>query len=186
MKLIPGTKVRATENYESKKEKWLMQAASDHELSRAGLRVAIGIGLHMNRKQHMMAWPGYGRLAKLLRMSRTTVFRGVSDLEERKHLRVVRSKNGTRHAPNHYHVNISRIEGVTPAVTGVTPVGTRVLPPGVPEPMNEPMREPTIRKKREEYKFGGRGRRKSVRLIGQPKQPGLAEKAQEIARGAPG
>jgi hypothetical protein len=180
MKIIRGTKIRATENYESKKEKWLLQVAADSDLSRAGLRVAIGIAMHMNRKQYMLAWPGYGRLAKLLRMGRTTVFRGVTDLEARKHMRVVRSKNGAKHAPNHYHMNISRIDGVPPVGTGVPPVGTRVFPPGVPEPLSEPMREPTIRGREdilffkesthtEEKRLGEEERVENRHHLGQPK-----------------
>jgi hypothetical protein len=37
MRVIAGTKIRAIENYESKKEKWLLQVAADSELS-AGAR----------------------------------------------------------------------------------------------------------------------------------------------------
>src|SRR5215467_4538788 len=105
MGLIAGTKIRAIENYESKKENWLVQIAADPKLSRAGLRVAIAIGLHMNRKQHMLAWPGFSRLARILRVDRKTARNGVKDLEARGHMRVVRSRNGSKNNPNHYHPN---------------------------------------------------------------------------------
>lgn len=39
MKVIPGTKFRAIENYESKKEKWLLQVASDPEAFARGAGV---------------------------------------------------------------------------------------------------------------------------------------------------
>ena len=113
MGLIAGTRIRAIENYESKKERWLVQVAADSELSRAGLRVAIATGVHMNRKQHMLAWPGFGRLAKILGIQRRAVIKGVKALEQRGHMRVVRSRNGSKNNPNHYHLNILRT-GVVP------------------------------------------------------------------------
>src|SRR5262249_17733769 len=55
MGLIAGTKIRAIENYESKKERWLIQVAADTELPAGALRVAIAISQHMNRKQRLLA-----------------------------------------------------------------------------------------------------------------------------------
>jgi DNA-binding MarR family transcriptional regulator len=95
-----GTKVRAIENYESKKEKWLMQVMADTELPAGALRVSFCIAVHMNRKQHMLAWPGLGKLQKLLGIDRSTVIRGVKALEARGHLRVVRSRTGAKNHPN--------------------------------------------------------------------------------------
>jgi hypothetical protein len=43
MRVIASTNFRAIENYESKKEKWLLQVATDSELSAGALRVAIAI-----------------------------------------------------------------------------------------------------------------------------------------------
>jgi hypothetical protein len=147
VKVIPGTKIRAIENYESKKESWLLQVASDTELPAGALRVAVAIGLHMNRKQRLLAWPGFTRLQKLLGIGLSTVIRGVKALERRDHMRVVRSRNGRKNNPNHYHPNIWRT-GVLSAVTvGTVTDDTRVLSAVTPEPMNEPMREPTIRRK---------------------------------------
>jgi hypothetical protein len=74
MRVIASTNFRAIENYESKKEKWLLQVATDSELSAGALRVAIAIGLHMNRKQRLLAWPGFGRLQKLLDITAAQLF----------------------------------------------------------------------------------------------------------------
>jgi len=168
MKVIAGTKVRATQKYEAKKEMWLVQAASDPGLCRAGLRVAMGIAVHLNRKQNLLAWPGYGRLAQMLHMSRTTVRRGVDDLEARKHLRVTRSRTGKKNDANHYHINIWELGGVPPGVTRVPPVGHRVCPPGVLEPMKEPTNEPLIRRSEEEIRIVGRGGKEAFNPLGQP------------------
>jgi hypothetical protein len=160
MRFIAGTKVRAIENYESRKERWLVQTANDPKLSRAGLRVAIAIGIHMNRKQNLLAWPGYGRLAKILGVGRTTAIAGVKALEQRGHMRVVRSRNGSKNAPNHYHPNLWTTQTpnngvVTTSRPGGVQIDTRVVTQGVPEPMNEPMREPLKRRKEESVWRGG-------------------------------
>jgi hypothetical protein len=154
MKDVSRTVVRAKQNYEDKKEKWLLQVASDPDLPRAGHRVAIAIGVHMNRKQNLLAWPGYGRLAKLLGVSHTTAVNGVSALERAKHLRVVRVRQGTKNCPNHYHPNLwitqEATEGVVTTSRSSSHNGvTRVVTTGLPEPTNEPTREPlSIRKER--------------------------------------
>jgi hypothetical protein len=153
MTVILGTKIRAIENYESKKEKWLVQVASDAELSRAGLRVAVAIGLHMNRKQRLLAWPGFGRLAKILGIQRRAVIKGVKDLETRDHMRVVRSRNGSKNNPNHYHPNIWRTGVVSDRTLGGVNLNTRVVSNRTPEPMNEPTREPTIRRREDTLSF---------------------------------
>lgn len=49
MRLISGTKLRAKQNYEDQKEKWLLQVTSDHSLSAGDVRTAFAISLHMNR-----------------------------------------------------------------------------------------------------------------------------------------
>jgi hypothetical protein len=145
MRVIASTNFRAIENYESKKEKWLLQVAADSELSAGALRVAVGIGLHMNRKQRLLAWPGFGRLQKLLGIHRDTVRRNVKALEARGHVRVVRSRNGRKNNPNHYHPNIWRTEvGAATHLGRCTDapwVGAALHPEPMSEPMNEPMKE---------------------------------------------
>jgi hypothetical protein len=184
MQVIAGTKIRAIENYESKKEKWLVQVAADPNLSRAGLRVAIGIGLHMNRKQHMLAWPGLGRLAKILCVNRSTVVRGVKDLEVSGHMRVVRSRNGAKNNANHYHMNIWRTGGGATAAPGGAAYDTRVVRHMTPEPMNEPMKEPLIRKISGGNKIGGRG--SGTNPLAQPKPPWTTPRLEEITGTAEG
>jgi hypothetical protein len=159
MRVIAGTNFRAIENYESKKEKWLLQVAADPELSAGALRVAIGIGLHMNRKQRLLAWPGYGRLQKLLGVHYDTIRRGVKALEARGHLRVVRSRNGRKNNPNHYHPNIWRTEVGAATHRGMCTPAQRVGAALHTEPMNEPMKEPLIRRISTGFKngLGGRG-----------------------------
>jgi hypothetical protein len=195
MKLILGTKIRATENYESKKEKWLVQVASDGELSRAGLRAAIGIAMHMNRKQRLLAWPGFGRLAKVLGIQRRAVIKGVKDLEARDHMRVVRSRNGTKNNPNHYHPNIWRTGVVSDRTLAGVNLDTRVVSNRTPEPMNEPTREPTIRRREdilsfkdstltEDKRLGEEEKVENPHHLGQPKQPELVERIFGSARSA--
>ena len=145
MTVIPGTKIRAIENYEAKKEKWLLQVASDPAIRAKALRAAIGIGLHMNRKQRLLAWPGFNRLASILGMDRRAVIRGVKQLEALGHMRVVRSRNGSKNNPNHYHPNIWGTGVVSERPLPSVKLTTRVVSNRPPEPMNEPMREPTIR-----------------------------------------
>src|SRR5262249_19289459 len=145
MGLIAGTKRRAIENYESKKEKWLLQVAANPKLSAGALRVAIAIGLHMNRKQRLLAWPGFGRLQKLLGIDRSKVIRGAKALERQGHRRVVGMRNGRKTHPNHYPPKILRTGVVAAAPLGSGSPATRVVAAVPPEPMNEPMREPTIR-----------------------------------------
>src|SRR5262249_45483098 len=62
---------------------------------------------------------------------------------------------------NHYHPNIWRTGGEDT----VSPGGDHVLPmvgtQGTPEPMNEPMREPPIRRISEELKLVGEEERKT-------------------------
>jgi hypothetical protein len=176
MRVIASTNFRAIENYESKKEKWLLQVATDSELSAGALRVAIAIGLHMNRKQRLLAWPGFGRLQKLLDIDRSTVIRGVKALEGRGHMRIVRSRNGSKNHPNHYHPNIWRTGVVAAVPLGRCTDATRVVAAVPPEPMNEPMKEPPIRRISTRFKngLGGRGsegkeeRRDNPYLIAQP------------------
>ena len=59
---------------------------------------ALGIGHHMNRKQNLLAWPGFGRLQKLLGVHRETIKRGVKALERAGHMRVVRVRQGRKTA----------------------------------------------------------------------------------------
>jgi hypothetical protein len=76
-------------------------------------------------------------------VDRRTVIRGVKDLEARGHLRVVRSRNGSKNNSNRYHLNIWRADGVVQHLHqgSVKPV-TRVVQHMSPEPMNEPTSEP--------------------------------------------
>jgi hypothetical protein len=156
MRVIAGTRFRATESYECKKEKWLLQVAGDPELSRAALRVAVAIGIHMNRKENMRAWPGYTRIAKILGVDPKTARNGVKDLEARKHMRVVRSRRGSKNNPNSYHPNIWRTEGGATVSLGRDHVPPRVGTHISPEPLNEPTTEPlNIRKGREDFVWRG-------------------------------
>jgi hypothetical protein len=173
--------VRATQNYEDRKEKWLVQVASDHSLPPIAVRVAIVIGLHMNRKQRLLAWPGYGRLATLLGTTRKMAIKGAKALERAGHMRVVRSRNGTKNNPNHYHPNIWATMGVVPKRILDSPqAGTRVVPRQTPEPMNEPTKEPTIRNINGEDKIGGRGSGGIPDSLGQPKPQWSTPTVEEI------
>jgi hypothetical protein len=167
MTFITGKKTRATQSYEAKKEMWLVQVVSDPKLSRAAMRVAVGIAVHMNRKQNMLAWPGQRRLAEMLHMSRATVCRGVADLEVHQHIRVTRSKTGKKNDANHYHINIWALGGGPPAVLRGPPVVPRVDLTGMPEPPKEPLKEPLIRRSEEEIRIVGRGSKEAFNPLAQ-------------------
>jgi hypothetical protein len=92
----------------------------------------------------------------------------VKDLEARGHMRVERSRNGSKNNPNHYHPNIWRTAGGDIVSLGGDHVLPRVGTQGTPEPMNEPTREPTIRNISREDKIGGRGSGDISKPIGQP------------------
>jgi hypothetical protein len=59
----------------------MAQIAADKTLPAGALRVGLAICWHMNRKRAGLAWPGYGRLQKLLGVDRRTVIRGAKALE---------------------------------------------------------------------------------------------------------
>ena len=169
MKVIAGTKFRARESYESKKEKWLLQVAADTKLPAGALRVALGISLHMNRKQNLLAWPGFGKLQQILGVDRSTVIRGVKALERGGHMRVVRIRKGSKNQPNHYHPNILRTGVVASVPLGSGSPATRVVAAVPPEPMNEPMREPlNLRKGREEFAWRGSKVERPKHTLGKP------------------
>src|SRR5262249_13389302 len=62
-------------------------------------------------------------------------------------------RNGSKNNPNHYHPNILRTGVVAAVPLGSGSHATRVVAAVPPEPMNEPMKEPPIRRS-EEYKIG--------------------------------
>lgn len=103
MNLVPGTRFRAKQNYEDRKEKWLLQITSDKELTAGDLRTGVALSKYMNRKERLVAWPGYARLTKDTGLCRCRVIRGVKKLEGRKHMRVSRSRSGSKNDVNHYH-----------------------------------------------------------------------------------
>jgi len=108
----------------------------------------------MNRKQRLLAWPGYTTIAKDMGGSPRVAKRGVKALEQAGHMRVVRSRNGSKNNSNHYHPNVWANQATTlGVVTNLTPgsvkADTRVVSKLTPEPTNEPTREPlSIRKGR--------------------------------------
>jgi len=114
----------------------------------------------MNRKQRLLAWPGYGTIAKEMGGSRRMAIRGVASLERGGHMRVVRSRNGNN--VNHYHPNVWATQQTTAGVVTAVTLGsdkrdTRVVTRLSPEPTNEPTREPLIRDINSEIKNGERG-----------------------------
>jgi len=174
MKEVPRAVVRAKQNYEDRKEKWLLQVTSDHSLTAGDVRTAFAISLHMNRKRLLLAWPGYTTLAKDMGGSRRMAIRGVKALERAGHMRVVRSRNGSKNNPNHYHPNAWANQMTTPGVVTRVTLGSDRRDTGVvtslsPEPTSEPTKEPTIRDLGSDNKNGGRGSGETVESLGQPK-----------------
>ena len=100
------------------RDQCLEQLAADTLLPAGALRVGIQIVLHTNRRTGL-AWPGLGRLEKLVGVDRTTVIRGVKALEKRGHIEVMRSRNGKANEVNRYRF-IPKAT-VTEASTTVTP-----------------------------------------------------------------
>lgn len=126
---------------------WQLQIAADKKLPAGGLRVGIAISQHMSRKENGLAWPGYGRIQKLLGVSRRTVIRGAKQLEARAHLLIKRRRLGTKNAPNHYQPVLKQAtKNDTTLVSALTPPsdrpGTTLVSRVTPEPLKEPLSEP--------------------------------------------
>ena len=73
-------------NFEKSKDLWLIQVFADKSLTNGTKNVAAMIGLHMNRGQHGLAYPGFGLLAKLTGLCRRTIIRAVKALERAGHV----------------------------------------------------------------------------------------------------
>ena len=95
-----------------------------------------------------LAWPGMGLISKTTGLSRSSVLRGVAELEKGGHLAVTRLKIGKKNASNRYR--LPRMGGAQvkpiPSVC-VTPPSVMVTPPPsvmvTPEPVSkEPVKEP--------------------------------------------
>jgi hypothetical protein len=147
------------QSFEAFKEAWQLEVAANHDLSAGDLRVALAIAAHVNR-QSGVAWPGFGRLQRILRVGRSTVIRAVKRLERADHLSVKHHRNGTKNSPNEYQL---KLKGSVIAMTPPPPhpsvkddttlVSQLRHPPSVtamtPEPLNEPLNEPPNKKERE-------------------------------------
>jgi hypothetical protein len=74
---------------------------ADRKIRGNYLKVAIAIGWHINR---LSGWahPGISTLAKLVGLSRPTVIRAVKWLEQKSHMRVIRTRADNRRGSNRY------------------------------------------------------------------------------------
>jgi Helix-turn-helix domain len=83
------------------RELWQRQLVSDRKIPGNYLKVAIAIGWHINRFSGW-AHPGISTLAKLVRLSRPTVIRAIKWLEQKSHMRVIRTRADNRRGSNRY------------------------------------------------------------------------------------
>ena len=112
--------------------------------------VAICIARHANDKTGV-AWPGMALLTKETGLSRSSVIRGIAELERGGHLTVTRLKIGKKNASNRYR--LPRMGGAqvkpTPSVCETPPSVCEKPTPSVcetPEPVRtEPVKEPKQR-----------------------------------------
>jgi len=86
--------------FEARKELLLRQLISDPKILCSDLKVAIAISTYLNRKTGY-AFPGYAKLCKDTRLSRSTVQRAIGRLRD-KHYRVTPKKAGSRRYANEY------------------------------------------------------------------------------------
>jgi hypothetical protein len=109
-------------NFEKSKDLWLIQVFADKSLTNGTKNVAAMIGLHMNRGQHGLAYPGFGLLAKLTGLCRRTIIRAVKALERAGHVVITRSRRGSKNNPNEYQpVLKAPVQNVTTLVSPVSP-----------------------------------------------------------------
>src|SRR5262249_17284270 len=127
------------------KDQCLEQLAADTLLPAGALRVGIQIVLHLNHKTRE-AFPGFGRLQKLLGVGRMTVIRSVQALEEAGHIKVMRSRKGKQNEANRYRFiprqsATAQRDNATVAPTSqrgtraASPARLGVVSPVVPEPL---------------------------------------------------
>ena len=137
------------------KEDWLKQIALDKKLTAGALRVCIVISTHMNRKRSGWAWPGFGTLARETGMCRRWISHLIQLVEERDHLKVVRSRTARgKNKVNHYKPILK--DFTTPGELATSPPSEAAtsLPSELatsPEPLREPLNKP----KRENFRKNG-------------------------------
>jgi hypothetical protein len=119
-------------------EKFREQLGLDDNLSAADRWIGTCVSWHVNRKS-LDAWPGIATLVRISGMSRRACIRSIKRLATRRHLRVTRSRRGSKSAVNHYELRYFGGGQI-----GTTPVpnspfrGARLAP----EPLTEPPIEP--------------------------------------------
>ena len=126
--------------------------------------VAVAIAKHAGSTTGL-AWPGLGLISETTGLSRSSVLRGVAELEQGEHLAVTRLKVGKKNAANRYRLprmgsavsappppSVSPPNNVMvtpPSVCETPPSVCVTLPPSVcvtPEPVRtEPVKEPKQR-----------------------------------------
>ena len=93
--------------FEAKRERWQRQLIADRArrgyrgLSSTALAVGLAISLRLNRNSGD-AWPGYGRLAYETGALRKSCIAAVRQLGNRGHLKICRTRAGSRNDSNRY------------------------------------------------------------------------------------
>ena len=108
--------------------------------------VAVCIAQHAGSTTGL-AWPGMGLISQTTGLSRSSVLRGVAELEQGGHLAVTRLRIGKKNAANRYR--LPRMGSAPPSVCETPPSVCEKPPPSVcetPKPVTkEPVKEPKQR-----------------------------------------
>ncbi|MEH2573479.1 helix-turn-helix domain-containing protein [Bradyrhizobium sp. AZCC 1708] len=135
-------------NFTERKMLWLEAVASDHDIQRVALAVAVRLATRYFNSQTGQAWPGVERLAKELHADRRSIQRAIASLIEKEWLSKREGGRG-RGDSNHYSMNMG---GAHAALNETQKGGMRDRKGGVhdrkraacapPEPVIEPGNEP--------------------------------------------
>jgi hypothetical protein len=128
------------------REAFIYQVLADPEKEMSYVAVACVVAFHLNVGT-LDAFPGFGRIAKLAH--RSTVVRAIQWLEQRGHLRVKRSRRGSKNDSNRYIPVLRKTASrAAPSVAKTTdhPSVIATDHPSViatvPEPITEPLNQP--------------------------------------------
>jgi hypothetical protein len=131
------------------REQWQRQLMADPEITLAYLKVAIAIGIHLNRKERGWAWPGIQRIATIAHVHPRTVMRATAYLSDMGHMEVEKKRKGKRNFANRYRPILKRATASRSGTTAMSLGSGKAVSLGSgvamsPEPLTEPLTQHRI------------------------------------------